>query len=76
MKKPKHDIGDGQQPRNIQRADIAPASGFAMIVDGHFKTEFEDAESAQKAAQALLADYPMLQIQIFDASTKLRSEIK
>ena len=25
------------QPRNIQRADIAPANGYAMVVDGNFK---------------------------------------
>jgi hypothetical protein len=67
---------EGQQPRNIQRADIAPASGYAMVVDGHFKTQFDDEASARKAATELLANYPMLQIEIYDASTKLRTLLK
>jgi hypothetical protein len=39
MKKPTLQIQE-QQPKNIQRADIAPVNGFALVVDGHFKTEF------------------------------------
>jgi hypothetical protein len=30
-----------QRPRDIQRADIVPTVGFALIVDGIFKKEFE-----------------------------------
>ena len=40
MKKPTQRIEE-PQPRNIQRADIAPANGYAMVVDGRFKTQFE-----------------------------------
>lgn len=75
MKRPRHDVSDEQQPRNTERANVAPTSGFAMVVDGHFKTQFVDADSARKAAQDLLAKYPMLQIQIFDASTRQRTMI-
>jgi hypothetical protein len=64
-----------QQPRNIQRADIAPAGGFALVVDGHFKTQFETGAAAQKAAKELFVNYPMLQIEIYDASTKSRALI-
>jgi hypothetical protein len=39
MKKPTHRIEE-QQPRNIQRADIAPEQGYAMLADGRFKTQF------------------------------------
>jgi hypothetical protein len=76
MKKPKLDFPEEQQPRNIQRADIAPANGYAMVVDGHFKTHFVNAEGANKAGQDVLAQYPMLQIEIYDASTKARTLIK
>ena len=65
-----------QQPRNIQRADIAPASGFALVVDGHFKTQFESDAVANKTAKELLGKYPMLQVAIYDASTKARTQIK
>ncbi len=37
MKKPKLNV-EAPQPRNIQRADIAPSDGYALVVDGHFKT--------------------------------------
>ena len=47
-----------------------------MVVDGHFKTQFDDEASARKAATELLANYPMLQIEIYDASTKLRTLLK
>jgi hypothetical protein len=65
-----------RQPRNIQRADIAPAGGFALVVDGHFKTQFESDAAAQKVAKELLVNYPMLQVEIYDASTKARTLVK
>lgn len=74
MKKPT--LHAGQQPRNIQRADIAPTDGFALVVDGHFKTKFVDEAAAKKAAVELLAKYPMLQIEIYDAASKSRSSAK
>lgn len=76
MKKPRFNLPEEQQPRNIQRADIAPANGYAMVVDGHFKTQYANAEGANKAGQDLLALFPMLQIEIYDASTKARTLIK
>lgn len=65
-----------QKPRNIPRTDIAPADGFALVVDGHFKTQFESNAPAQKAAKELLANYPMLRVEIYDASTKGRTLIR
>jgi hypothetical protein len=75
IKKPTFQIQE-QQPRNIQRADIAPAGGFALVVDGHFKTQFESDVAAQEAAKELLVNYPMLQVEIYDASTKGRTLIR
>jgi hypothetical protein len=75
IKKPIHQHQE-QQPRNIQRADIAPTSGFALVVDGHFKTQFESDAAANKAAKELLGKYPMLQVAIYDGSTKARTQIK
>jgi hypothetical protein len=75
MKKPTIHI-EHPQPRNIQRADIAPTDGYALVADGHFKTHFAEAEAARKAASDLLAKYPMLQVEIYDASSKSRSHAK
>ena len=75
IKKPTLQVQE-QQPRNIQRADIAPAGGFALVVDGHFKTQFESDAAAQKVAKELLVNYPMLQVEIYDASTKARTLVR
>ena len=76
MKKPTLRIEE-QRPRNIQRADVVPStSGYAIVVDGHFKTQFSEEGAAKKAAKELLARYPMLQIEIYNASTKLRTLLK
>jgi len=47
-----------------------------MIVDGHFKTQFSDEVAAKKAAKELLANYPMLKVEVYDASAKVRTLIK
>jgi hypothetical protein len=75
LKKPTLQI-QGPQPKNIQRADIAPADGFALVVDGHFKTQFETDAASQNAAKELLGRFPMLQVEIYDASTKARTLVK
>jgi hypothetical protein len=43
---------------------------------GHFKTQFAEGYTARKAASDLLAKYPMLQVEIYDASTKSRASVK
>ena len=50
-----------------------PAGGFALIVDGQVKAEFETQDSALKAATDLKRRFPMLQVKIYDAQNK-RSE--
>jgi hypothetical protein len=76
MKKPMLHVEEQPQPRNIRRADIAPSDGYALVVDGHFKTQFAEEGAAKKAAVELLAKYPMLQAEIYDASSKSRTLVK
>jgi hypothetical protein len=76
MKKPILRLEEQSQPRNIQRADIAPNNGYAIVVDGHFKTRFSEEEAAQKAGSELLTNFPMLQVEIYNAITKSRSRLK
>ena len=75
MKKPKRHV-EHSRPRDIQRADIAPSDGYALAVDGHFKTHFVEKGAAKKAATELLAKYPMLQVEIYDAFSKSRTLVK
>jgi hypothetical protein len=74
MKKP-ITLVDEIQPRNIQRADVAPANGFSLVVDGHFKTHYDDEKAAQNAGAELFGRFPMLQVLIYDAATKTRSPL-
>ncbi|MHC2295477.1 hypothetical protein [Bradyrhizobium barranii] len=72
MKKPVRSI-DEPEPEEAPRADRPPSEGFVVIVDGHFKSEFETAESAKSAGRKLKSTYPMLKIEIYDAVTKVRT---
>lgn len=72
MKKPVRSI-DEPEPRRAPRADRPPTEGFVMIVDGHFKSEFDTAEAAEASGRQLKSTYPMLQIEIYDAATKTRT---
>lgn len=76
MKKPTLHVQEQPPPRNIQRADIAPTNGYALVVDGHFKTQFSEDGAARTAAAELLAKYPMLQVEIYDASSKARTLLR
>ena len=70
MKKPVRPVNE---PEQAPRADRPPTEGFVVIVDGHFKSEFEPAEAAELSGRKLKSTYPMLQIEIYDAATKVRT---
>jgi hypothetical protein len=72
MKKPVLSI-DQPELKKAVRADRPPTEGFATIVDGHFKSEFDTTDGAEAAGRKLKSAYPMLQIQIYDAVTKVRT---
>jgi len=72
MKKPILSI-DEPEPKKMPRADRPPAEGFAIVVDGHFKTEFDTVDAAEASGRKLKAAYPMLQIEIYDAVKKTRA---
>jgi hypothetical protein len=72
MKKPARSIEEPEQ-KKAPRADRPPAEGFVVIVDGHFKSEFDTVEAAEASGRELKSTYPMLQIEIYDAATRVRT---
>jgi hypothetical protein len=56
------------------RSDV-PVAGYALIVDGQAKAEFKAHEQALKAARDLKGRFPMLQVKVYDAETKLSENI-
>lgn len=71
MKKPVRSIDEPEQ--KAPRADRPPTEGFVVIVDGHFKSEFDTAEAAHSSGRRMKSTYPMLQIEIYDSVTKVRT---
>src|SRR5260370_33978314 len=69
MKKPLT-MPEEAQPRNITRADLVLAEGFGLEVDGRMKTVFPTLAAAQKRARDMKAEFPMLQIKVYDAEKK------
>jgi hypothetical protein len=72
MKKPVLAI-DEPEPKKAPRADRPPADGFVVVVDGHFKSEFDTRDAADTSGRGLKSIYPMLQIEIYDAATRVRT---
>lgn len=54
------------------RADVPPETGFTLLVDGHFKNQFETLPQAKQAATELKSRFPMLRIAVYDAANKAR----
>ena len=52
-----------------------PGSGYGIEVDGLLKSEFVTIEGATNGASELKTRFPMLQIRIFDAVAKTRTEV-
>jgi hypothetical protein len=73
MKKPLLSIEEPEQKKKAVRADRPPTEGFATVVDGHFKSEFDTAEAAEASGRKLKTAYPMLQVQVYDAVMKART---
>jgi hypothetical protein len=46
------------------------------VVDGHFKSHHDTVEAAEEAGMALKHQFPMLQVQVYDAGTKTRSMVQ
>jgi hypothetical protein len=52
-----------------------PTSGYALIVDGHAKREFNTQDTAIQAAKDLKKRFPMLQVKVYDADKKRVEQI-
>lgn len=53
-----------------------PATGYALEIDGRFKAEFTTQDGARAGAEELKRRFPLLQIRIYDAFTKVREDVQ
>jgi hypothetical protein len=52
-----------------------PTSGYAIVVDGCVKTEFETKDGVESGARDLKRRFPMLQVRVYDAQARTAHEI-
>ena len=67
MKKPLT-MPEETQPRNVTRADLVLTEGFGL--------EVPTLLVAEKRARDLKAEFPMLQIKVYDAAEKTRTLVE
>lgn len=72
----KHAILEISDFRQVERADIPPVEGYALVVDGHIKRRYDDEFAARAAGVELLKKFPVLQIKIYVAATKTQALLK
>jgi hypothetical protein len=53
-----------------------PTSGYALVVDGQAKKEFDTQDRALKAAKELKGRFPNLQVKVFDAERRQSETIE
>ena len=58
------------------RARELPASGYALEVRSRLKAEFATRDGASAGEEELKKRFPMLQVRIYDAQTKIREEVQ
>jgi hypothetical protein len=62
-------ISDSRQPENL-KANRIPPDGYLLSVDGKFKTRYETAAEATSAGEKLKMHFPVVQVAVFDATTR------
>lgn len=60
---------------NGARCRGLPDSGYALIVDGCVKTQFETRQGAEQGAKDLKRRFPALRVKIYDAGLKADCEV-
>lgn len=64
-----------EKTKVVQRADLPPTEGFTLLVDGHFKNQYDDLDLVKAAASSLLSKFPKLRVEIYDAIKKTRTPL-
>ena len=68
-------ISDSRPPENL-KANRIPSDGYLLRVDGKFKTRYETAQEAANAGEKLKINFPVVQVAIFDATTRTLTPVE
>ena len=66
---------DPKKPVNL-RANAMPTDGYVLAVDGKLKTRFDTAQEAMAAGSKLKQSYPVIQVQVFDATARMYTPVE
>ncbi len=58
------------------RADAMPTEGFAIAVDGKLKLSYPTSEAAFLAGLEIKRKFPVVQVSVYDATTKERTLVE
>jgi hypothetical protein len=68
-------VSDSGRPVNL-KANRIPADGFLLSVDGKYKARYETAEEATSAGAKLKTSFPVVQVAVFDATTRTLTPVE
>lgn len=68
-------ISDSRPPENL-KANQIPSDGYLLRVDGKFKTRYETAQQATDAGEKLKMNFPVVQVAVFDATTRTLTPVE
>ena len=64
-------------PAPVSKAGVGlPTNGYALVVDGQTKKEFDTRDRALSSARELKARFPNLQVKVFDAENRQSETIE
>ena len=68
-------IADSRPPENL-KANRIPADGYLLRVDGKFKARYETSQEATNAGEKLKISFPVVQVAVFDATTRTLTPVE
>ena len=66
---------DTQRPKNPS-ANILPTDGYALEIDGKFKSNYVASEDALKAGLELKKKFPLIRVNVYDAKQRTRTLVE
>lgn len=67
--------GAAKKPTN-PRGDSLPREGFGLEIDGKIKSQHATPELAFQAGLEIKQKFPLLQVKVFDAVTRIRRPVE
>jgi len=63
------------RPKNL-RANVVPADGYVLSIDGKLKARYETESEATAAGTKLKQNFPVIQISVFDAAARTYAPVE